>query len=34
LDTTIIHTPHEKYSRKELEELGYLMPIVDHKFAR
>ena len=34
LDTAQIHKPHETYSKKELEQMGYLMPIVDHKFAR
>jgi len=34
LPTAQIHSPHEKSSQNELQKLGYLMPIVNHKFAR
>jgi deoxyribodipyrimidine photo-lyase len=34
LDAKTIHNPHENFTKMELEKMGYLQPIVDHKFAR
>lgn len=33
-DRTVLHDPSSKYSKKELERMGYCAPIVDHAKAR
>lgn len=34
LPAAILHAPHEKLDKVQLEKLGYREPLVDHKFAR